>query len=146
MGSKGMDFKHKEVINIIDGKRLGFVKDVNNFVNIGETIKVRILECDDDNFHVKLSIKNLQDMAVKQNSIADVTLVYNDKYKYDCFEVTEKDNGGDFQTFPNLYTIDPLKTLKYHFLVEVPKDVKNDKGSLKAIIKANGEEFEYAIR
>lgn len=37
----------------------GFVKDVNNFVNIGETIKVRILECDDDNFHVKLSIKNL---------------------------------------------------------------------------------------
>lgn len=37
----------------------GYVKDVNNFVNIGETIKVRILECDDDTFHVKLSIKNL---------------------------------------------------------------------------------------
>lgn len=29
MGNKGMDFKHKEVINIIDGKRLGFVQDVN---------------------------------------------------------------------------------------------------------------------
>lgn len=28
MGSKGMDFKHKEVINITDGKRLGFVQDV----------------------------------------------------------------------------------------------------------------------
>ena len=37
----------------------GYVKDVNNFVNIGETIKVRVLECDDDTFHVKLSIKNL---------------------------------------------------------------------------------------
>ncbi len=37
----------------------GFVKDVNTFVNIGETIKVRVLECDDDTFHVKLSIKNL---------------------------------------------------------------------------------------
>ena len=37
----------------------GFVKDVNNFVNIGETIKVRVLESDDDSFHVKLSIKNL---------------------------------------------------------------------------------------
>ena len=37
----------------------GFVKDVNNFVNIGEPIKVRVLECDDDTFHVKLSIKNL---------------------------------------------------------------------------------------
>lgn len=28
MGQKGMDFKHKEVININDGRRLGFVQDV----------------------------------------------------------------------------------------------------------------------
>lgn len=28
MGTKGLDFKHKEVINITDGKRLGFVQDV----------------------------------------------------------------------------------------------------------------------
>ncbi|NLC87602.1 MAG: YlmC/YmxH family sporulation protein [Clostridiaceae bacterium] len=28
MGQKGLDFKHKEVINISDGKRLGFVQDV----------------------------------------------------------------------------------------------------------------------
>ena len=26
--NKGLDFKHKEVINIRDGKRLGFVQDV----------------------------------------------------------------------------------------------------------------------
>lgn len=28
MGDKGLDFKHKEVINISDAKRLGFVQDV----------------------------------------------------------------------------------------------------------------------
>ena len=28
MGDKGLDFKHKEVVNITDGKRLGFVQDV----------------------------------------------------------------------------------------------------------------------
>ena len=28
MSEKGMDFKHKEVVNITDGKRLGFVQDV----------------------------------------------------------------------------------------------------------------------
>ncbi len=28
MGQKGMDFRHKEVINIKDGKRLGYVQDV----------------------------------------------------------------------------------------------------------------------
>lgn len=28
MNNKGLDFKHKEVINIVDGKRLGYVQDV----------------------------------------------------------------------------------------------------------------------
>ena len=28
MGNKGLDFKHKEVINIKEGKRLGYVQDV----------------------------------------------------------------------------------------------------------------------
>lgn len=28
MGDKGLDFKHKEVVNINDGKRLGYVQDV----------------------------------------------------------------------------------------------------------------------
>ena len=37
----------------------GFVRDINKVANIGETIKVRVLESDDDSFHVKLSIKNL---------------------------------------------------------------------------------------
>ena len=35
-----------------------FVKNVNDYVNLGETIKVKILEVDDKDFHVKLSIKN----------------------------------------------------------------------------------------
>ena len=28
MGDKGLDFKHKEVVNISDAKRLGYVQDV----------------------------------------------------------------------------------------------------------------------
>ena len=36
-----------------------FVRNVNNYVNIGETIKVRVLETDDDTCHVKLSIKDV---------------------------------------------------------------------------------------
>ena len=35
MGTKGLDFKHKEVININDGKRLGFVQDVTADLNSG---------------------------------------------------------------------------------------------------------------
>ena len=35
MNNKGLDFKHKEVINITDGKRLGFVQDVTADLNTG---------------------------------------------------------------------------------------------------------------
>lgn len=34
-GGKGLDFKHKEVININDGRRLGFVQDVNADLETG---------------------------------------------------------------------------------------------------------------
>ncbi len=37
----------------------GFVKNVNDYVNLGETIKARVIEVDDDSCHIKLSIKNL---------------------------------------------------------------------------------------
>ncbi len=44
----------------------GFVKDINKVADIGETIRVRVLESDDDTFHVKLSIKNLDYRINKQ--------------------------------------------------------------------------------
>lgn len=35
MKQKGLDFKHKEVINITDGKRLGYVQDVTANLETG---------------------------------------------------------------------------------------------------------------
>ena len=46
----------------------GFVKDINKFVNVGETIKMRVLESDDETFHVKLSIKDLDYRTSGNNS------------------------------------------------------------------------------
>ena len=37
----------------------GFVKNINDYVEVGETIRAKIVETDDDNYHVKLSIKNM---------------------------------------------------------------------------------------
>lgn len=36
-----------------------FVSDINNIVSIGDTIRARVLEVDEDRLQVKLSIKNL---------------------------------------------------------------------------------------
>lgn len=35
MKQKGLDFRHKEVINITDGRRLGFVQDVTANLETG---------------------------------------------------------------------------------------------------------------
>ena len=43
-----------------------FVRDINKVANIGETIKVRVIDTDDDTFHVKLSIKNLNYRLTKK--------------------------------------------------------------------------------
>ena len=37
---KGLDFKHKEVINITDGRRLGFVQDVTADLKTGTITEV----------------------------------------------------------------------------------------------------------
>ena len=36
-----------------------YVKDINNYVEIGETIRVKIIDKDDDTCHLKLSIKDI---------------------------------------------------------------------------------------
>ena len=36
-----------------------FVKNINDFVDLGEIIRVKVIEVDEDLFHVKLSIKDI---------------------------------------------------------------------------------------
>ena len=37
-----------------------FVKNINDYVDIGENIKVKVLDIDKQHYHLKLSIKNLE--------------------------------------------------------------------------------------
>ena len=43
----------------------GFVRDINDFVKIGETIYCKVLEIDEENCNLKLSIKNINYKARK---------------------------------------------------------------------------------
>ena len=44
-----------------------FVKNVNDYVKIGETIRAVVVDVDDDNYHVKLSIKNINYKIKRRN-------------------------------------------------------------------------------
>ena len=48
----------------------GFVKNIKDYVNIGETIRAKVVETDEDNYHVKLSIKNVNYKIKKRKPIA----------------------------------------------------------------------------
>lgn len=52
----------------------GFVRDVNDFVSLGDTIRVKVIDVDDDTFHVKLSIKdiNYKSLTPKRMKIEEV--------------------------------------------------------------------------
>lgn len=46
-----------------------FVRNINDYVNIGETIRVKILAIDEDNHHLKLSIKNIDYRMTKRRKV-----------------------------------------------------------------------------
>ena len=47
----------------------GFVKNISDYVNIGETIRAKIVESDEENYHVKLSIKNINYKVKRRNNV-----------------------------------------------------------------------------
>lgn len=47
----------------------GFVKDINSYVKLGDTIKVKVVGVDDDSCHVKLSIKDIDYRKTKPKRV-----------------------------------------------------------------------------
>lgn len=54
----GIDDKYSGLIHISEISN-NYVRDVNEFVKVGDKIKVQIVEKDEKNNHLKLSIKNI---------------------------------------------------------------------------------------
>ena len=65
MGDKGLDFKHKEVINITDGKRLGLVQDVCADLGTG---KITSIIVPGNNKFINLFTQN-NDIVIPWNAI-----------------------------------------------------------------------------
>lgn len=95
---------------------------------------------------ITMNVKNLKTSAVKQDSLLSVKLKYDNNYEYTCMLVTEDASGEKLETYPNLYSIDPLKNLKYRFVADVPKEIETDGKPLQAVITANGNIYVYNIR
>ena len=51
-----------------------FVRNINDYVNIGESINVKILDVNENDFHLKLSIKNI-DYRINKKKRANIVEV-----------------------------------------------------------------------
>lgn len=69
----GLDEFYSGLIHISEISN-NYVRDISDYVNIGETIKVKILDTDNDNYHVKLSIKDI-DYRINQRKRKNVAEV-----------------------------------------------------------------------
>ena len=61
----GLDEYYSGLIHISEISS-GFVRNVNDYVNLGEAIRAKVLEIDEDTLHVKLSIKDIDYRITKK--------------------------------------------------------------------------------
>ena len=95
---------------------------------------------------LELKIKSLKSEAVKQNSMISGKLIYDNKYEYNCSVAVEEADGGNINTYTNLYNIEPLETLKYFLISEVSEEITNSGKPIKAIINVNGNSYSFNIK
>ena len=62
----GLDEYNSGLIHISEISN-GFVRNINDYVNIGETIKVKIVDIDEESCHLKLSIKDIDYRESRKN-------------------------------------------------------------------------------
>lgn len=127
-------------------KGTSFSKKVEPTNPIGYYTYLDIKDDSQKYLEITMNVKNLSSSALKQDSLLSVKVKYDNNYEYNCGLVTEDAKGNSIETFPNLYSIEPLKSLKYRFVVEMPKEVENDDKPLQAIITAKGNTYVYNIR
>lgn len=96
---------------------------------------------------LKTVIKNLGTETLDGEKLPKAKLIYDGKYKYDAQLITEEDDGSDLDSYDWYMDIDPLKTKKIWYLVEVPKEIEtNTQASLVMQYQINGKTYDVKIR
>lgn len=94
-------------------------------------------------FHVVGKYKHL---GTEEVSFLDIPIKfyakYQDKYIYNGFQVAEVSGGSDLDAFAYAK---PLSNLKFHVLIEVPNEVK-DNGKLELYIKSSNDEYVLKVK
>ena len=98
-------------------------------------------------FMLKTTIKNLGGETLSGEKLPSATLIYDNKYKYNLSLITETDDSSDLEGYDWYMDIDPLKTKKIWYYVEIPIEIENsNEKSLVVEYQFNNKIYDIIIR
>lgn len=98
----------------------------------------KVKNSDNVYFVAKFDLTNNSGSSLTSDEIVGINITYMDKYHYDGFVVVEDEDGRGFDAYED---ISPLSTRHFYYLIEVPKELKEE--SYKLDIYFNKQEFIY---
>ena len=148
---KGIEVKVGQNIEYADNYNISFT-DTNFSTKVKPTnpgSEYTYFLADNGNTYLILKsvIKNEGDDTLKGSKLPKAKLIYDNRYHYDAMLVTEEDDGSDLQQYKQFMNIEPLKTKKIWYLVEIPQKVEtNSQTSLIMQYKINRKIYNVVIR
>lgn len=95
---------------------------------------------------VQTDIKNLTSTEFNGKNIPKATIIYDNKYEYSCNIIVEEDDGSDLEGYDWYMNIQPLKSKKFYYYVEIPKEFEKDEKSLALRITLQDYSYELKIK
>lgn len=95
---------------------------------------------------ILVTVRNISSTELSEaDNFMNIEIIYDEREKFNSFSKFEQVGENQFTSINNSI-IEPLQTRVVHFLTSVPASIGKDGKSLKAVITANGENYEYVIR
>ncbi len=95
---------------------------------------------------ILVTVRNTSSTELSEaGDFMDIKIIYDDREEFNSFTRFERVGESKFTSLNNSI-IKPLQTRVVHFLTSVPSGIEKDGKPLKAVITANGENYEYVIR
>jgi len=103
--------------------------------------------CDDDGmiyYDLIITVKNESTSKLAARDFLTVIVLYDNTYEYSSFSVCEDDAGHDFHASSQI--VNPLQTVKLHFIAEVPIGIADDNKPVAVIVECSGNYFVFSMK
>lgn len=95
---------------------------------------------------ILVTVRNTSSTELSEaDDFMSIKIIYDEREEFNSFTSFEKVGESKFTSLNNS-SIKPSQTRVVHFLTSVPANIEKDGKPLKAVITANGENYEYVIR